>query len=114
MAYGQDYETANKPAGEQLKNSGAALKRDKYWGELSIEEKIERLRTLCKALSYTLDVKNNELYDLKTFIWEHAHEENGEVVVKVKQKNRHRLENRSDYLTKVNKVETPQSDEVYI
>lgn len=100
------------PEGQNLTNSYQA-KRETFWNEIGIDEKIERLRNLTKSLVHTLDRQNQEIYDLKTFIWEHSHEENGETVVKVTKKNKYRL---NDNLNGLNAAKTTSvnTDKVYI
>lgn len=80
------------PQVESLKRPGEMV-RERYWDELEIEEKLERTRALVKSLTSMLDRQNREIYELKSFIWEHSHDASGEAVVKITKKERYRLEN---------------------
>ena len=57
----------------------AAL-REKYWGELSQEEKIERLASLLYSSIYRRDAVQSDLHRLCT----HSHLPNGEIAVPMK------------------------------
>ncbi len=95
-----------------------ALQRAKYWSEISIEEKIERMRTLVKSLVLTSDNQRRELEEVRSFIWDHAHEENGDVVIKVKKSERFKLQSMGGGLGSINKYSTngksENADDVYI
>ena len=91
---------------QNLKES-AIPQRGNYWEEIGVEEKIERLRNLVKSLVLTIDRQKGEIYDLKTFVWDHSHNENGETIVKISRKDRGRLENSSNGLNWHTGAKTP-------
>lgn len=86
----QDEQMANTVAPQGSK-AEPMPKRQKHWGELAIEEKLERMRTLVKSLVLTSGSLRRELADTRSFIWDHAHEENGDVVIKVKKNEAYKL-----------------------
>ncbi len=94
MAMTQKREGADEmlqPAGTHPMNSSDDIKREKYWRELTIEEKFERMRTFLKSFvseNSNLRSRNQELED---FIWHHKHEANGEVTYPVKENNKYKL-----------------------
>lgn len=56
--------------------------REKYWKELSIEEKIERLREVVKQRDYKIQELESEVLRLKADFPEHAHQD-GKVMTPV-------------------------------
>jgi len=58
---------------EELKES-----REKYWSELQLEEKIERMRKMVKILMREVGELNDTIAKLR----KHSHLDSGEIVVK--------------------------------
>ena len=54
--------------------------REKHWGELTLEEKVERTRIVVRNISDRTDRANNELYNIETDFDNHNHID-GKVVV---------------------------------
>lgn len=110
----QGQTTTNKPQDEQapqvesLERPG--MVRERYWDELGIEEKLERTRALVKSLTSMLDRQNREIYELKSFVWEHSHDASGEAVVKITKKERYRLEREPGGLSAAINAKTPSED----
>jgi len=103
-------DTQEMPQSQNLRQPGLNQDRDRYWDELGIEEKLERTRSLVKALTSMLDRQNREIYELKSFIWEHSHDASGEAVVKITKKERYRLENAPGGLATAMNAKTPSED----
>lgn len=61
----------------------------KPWKDLKTDEKIERMRELLKSTYASIDRLNGEIANL----WEHSHEEDGKVVIRISKNDRHRLQN---------------------
>lgn len=63
-----------------LSGKPAGIGRDKFWQELSIEEKTERTRQVVKMLQFEVQRLANLVNKMK----EHRHNENGEAIVEQK------------------------------
>lgn len=93
------------------------LVRTKYWSEINNTERIERVRNSANSMVRTLERLTAEIETLKAIVWDHSHEQDGSVVVKVKKERRHRLEERgvSDVRIKhFPSAENKSEDDVYI
>lgn len=66
---------ANKEATTEQSGLGLAS-RQKYWSEITADEKIERLRDLCKSVVRQNDSLRRELAKIKR----HTHDESGKAV----------------------------------
>ncbi len=81
MALGQQntgpQQEVNKVAGATLQSSTYEDGREKYWGELAIEEKLERMRSLVKSLVVNIDEMRSKI----NRIGDHTHDENGKAII---------------------------------
>lgn len=59
------------------------LSREKYWGELSVEEKVERIRTVVKQMQYHHNLINEQVDMLEHKFENHQHQDK-EVVMPLK------------------------------
>lgn len=66
---------------ENSKLQGLQAQREKYWVELTADEKIERMRSEIKKLKNNINSMNSNFYKLKELFLEHKHLD-GEVVNK--------------------------------
>ena len=71
---------------ENSKPQGLQAQREKYWVELTADEKIERMRGEVKKLKNSINSINNNFYKLKNLFLEHKHLD-GEVVNKSEIRN---------------------------
>ncbi len=110
QAYGPS-EEMNKEAGQSI--GLGSVQRSPYWGELQIEEKIERMRELVKSLVSTSDSLRRELAETRSFIWDHAHEENGDVIVKIKKGEAYKLREVGNFKDMLGGNAKTPNDEVY-
>lgn len=89
LGISQDQEL-KQPMGEEREIPS----REYDWEEAPIEVKIERLRNLTKAFVSTLEELKREVREV---LWNHSHEENGEVIIKISSKDKHRLLERTGW-----------------
>lgn len=66
---------------ENSKLQGLQTSIEKYWVELTADEKIERMRNEVKSLKNKLNATNNNLFKVKELFLKHKHLD-GEVVNK--------------------------------
>ena len=57
--------------------------RDKYWSELDIEEKIERMRGIAKSQEERLGSLQESFYRIHAFIEKHSHDNNGKLLMRI-------------------------------
>ena len=57
--------------------------RDKYWSELGIEEKIERMRGVVNSQQERLESLQESFYRLQTFVEKHSHDNDGKLLIRV-------------------------------
>lgn len=69
---------------------GAAWKEPKMWKDLTVEEKIERMREQIKSMSYSVGNAIGQVQDLRNDFQNHAHLD-GKVVKDIKTANYSRL-----------------------
>lgn len=62
---------ADKPENESMSTEKSC--REKYWGELTDGEKIERLRSYVRALPDLMERQSREIAQLRAQFVEHAH-----------------------------------------
>ena len=68
--------TTNVNKEATAEQSGLLGSRQKYWSEITADEKIERLRDLCKSVVSQNDSLRRELAKIKR----HTHDESGKAV----------------------------------
>lgn len=75
-------------AQDEMMNESAlkmpSAEREKYWKELDIVEKVERLRAYTKNMFSTVQRIEDEVREFKNVFQKHTHNENGECIVIVK------------------------------
>lgn len=98
-------------------SSADQVARTKYWSEINQTEKIERVRALVKSTLSTLERLAREIETLKDITWDHAHEQDGSVAVKIKKERRHKLEKGGMSEVRIKhfpSAENKNQDDVYI
>ncbi len=68
--------------------SGAlSAQREKYWGELTTDEKVERMRTIIKRLQDSVDEDYGLLHRLHDAFTDHEHGATGVPMIQMKRDN---------------------------
>lgn len=92
---------------EQMKDSSEVCEqasvRPKMWGELKVEEKLERSREIIKTLKKELDSERDKYRHLERDFRNHAHIDS-KIFVEAKSQGN---------LVPFNRYNTPNTDEVY-
>lgn len=68
--------------------------RDKYWKELTVEEKVERMRINVKSMQHEVRTLQD---DVET-IFKHAHDKDGKLVIIMNKEDRYQLRQRVNAL----------------
>lgn len=63
------------------------MAREKYWDELNVEEKIERMRVNVKNVQFSI----SQLRDDVESLFEHAHDKDGKLIFVLNKDGRYRL-----------------------
>lgn len=106
----QDMKQESAMKGSALNMPG----REKYWSEIGLEEKVERLRTLLKSLLAENETLKSSVRDIESILWSHDHE-GKDVVVRVGKEDSHKLKsNRTLFGSPLPSELSKKNDEVYI
>lgn len=62
--------------------------REKYWSELTADEKIERMRQILKRATSEGNLNHRRLETLEDVFWGHSHDSEGNPVARVRIPNR--------------------------
>ena len=90
-----------------------AMKDDpmhKPWDELTMEEKIERTRINVKSVDQIVASFQNSVNSLRNEVealFDHSHEENGQVVIKITKNERYKLRNQMNGLNEMAQAAKP-------
>ncbi len=59
------------------------VSREKYWNELSADEKVERMRQVVHSMQYQLEYANEQLHKMRGHLYKHYHDANGKLVAPI-------------------------------
>jgi hypothetical protein len=70
--------------GTSVKNPGEPS-REKYWSELTSDERVERLRQVIKSLQYRHDYTNEDMIKMQNHFYKHQHDAKGALIAPLTQ-----------------------------
>ena len=76
--------TTNMNPDEKKQDNWTIANREKYWSELGIEEKLERMRMIVKGQNDEIRYLNERLSKVSKLFTQHQHSVDGKILLRIK------------------------------